>query len=120
MDRVEINGVWYVREDSLQHEEIEMELTHTESLLFENNDRLFEATRIFNDNGDLYSGFYITYINKTLCKSIRDEEVWDNEKYLLSIVDNKDTFDDFCINISTQGARELRLFIKKLIERGWK
>jgi len=56
-DRIEINGVWYVREDaindSLDHlESEEMNLTFSEECCYETDKYCFVASRIRKDEND--------------------------------------------------------------------
>ena len=86
MDRVEINGVWYVREEVQVEKQngfnfIEMELdpTHTEDLIYEDERYLLEYSIIKNPG-----------ICKMCSLEIQDKlteqtEYWDNEKFLLGL-----------------------------------
>ena len=86
MDRVEINGVWYVRENVQVEKQngfnfIEMELdpTHTEDLIYEDERYLLEYSIIKNPG-----------ICKMCSLEIQDKlteqtEYWDNEKFLLGL-----------------------------------
>lgn len=86
MDRVEINGVWYVREDvQVEKQEgfnfIEMELdpTHTEDLIYEDGRYLLEYSIIKNPG-----------ICKMCSLEIKDKlteqsEYWDNENFLIGL-----------------------------------
>ena len=86
MDRVEINGVWYVRENVQVEKQngfnfIEMELdpTHTEDLIHEDERYLLEYSIIKNPG-----------ICKMCSLEIQDKlteqtEYWDNEEFLLGL-----------------------------------
>ena len=86
MDRVEINGVWYVREEVQVEKQngfnfIEMELdpTHTEDLIYEDDRYLLEYSIIKNPG-----------ICKMCSLEIQDKlteqtEYWDNEEFLLGL-----------------------------------
>ena len=64
MDRIEINGVWYIREDTIQKENIILDPTHYEGYSVENSDFCFEATIIFKDDGTPYNGVTIECTDK--------------------------------------------------------
>lgn len=86
MDRVEINGVWYVRENVQVEKQngfnfIEMELdpTHTEDLIHEDERYLLEYSIIKNPG-----------ICKMCSLQVQDKlteqtEYWDNENFLLGL-----------------------------------
>jgi len=49
-DRIQINGVWYVREDISKEEEKDIEVTYSMSCHYENDDYVWEATRLMKDD----------------------------------------------------------------------
>ena len=52
MDRIEINGVWYVKEDKPTTPDLtEKDLTFTKSCVYETGDYCWEASLISKDNG---------------------------------------------------------------------
>jgi hypothetical protein len=84
-NRIEINGVWYVREDAitdpLDHLEAEeMDLTFSEECCFESNKYCFVASRIRRDGEDeFYPDVSIKFTDKR--SGDRDtwkEAYWDN------------------------------------------
>lgn len=86
MDRVEINGIWYVREEvqvekpnGFNFIELELDPTHTEDLIYEDDRYLLEYSIIKNPG-----------ICKMCSLEIRDKlteqtEYWDNENFLLGL-----------------------------------
>ena len=63
-NRIEINGVWYVKEDTIKKPIIELEPTKFEGYVVENRDYCFEATRIFRDDGTPYNDIDIEVTTK--------------------------------------------------------
>ena len=86
MDRVEINGVWYVREEVQVEKQngfnfIEMELdpTHTEDLIYEDERYLLEFSVIKN------VGTFTMAALEIQDKLTEETEYWDNEHFLLNL-----------------------------------
>jgi len=86
MDRVEINGVWYVKEDVQVNKQngftfIEMDLdpTHTEDLIYEDDRYLLEYSVIRN------TGTYTMASLEIQDKLTEQTEYWDNEDFLLNL-----------------------------------
>lgn len=86
MDRVEINGVWYVKEDAQVNKQngfsfIEMDLdpTHTEDLIYEDGRYLLEFSVIKN------VGTFTMATLEIQDKLTEETEYWDNEHFLLNL-----------------------------------
>ena len=86
MDRVEINGVWYVRENVQVEKQngfnfIEMELdpTHTEDLIHEDERYLLEYSIIKNPGTCKMCSLQVQD------KLTEQTEYWDNENFLLGL-----------------------------------
>ena len=128
-NRVEINGVWYVREDAITDpidhlEAEEMELIFSEECSYETKKYCFVASRIRKDGGDeFYPDISITFTDKR--NDDRDnwkEEHWDNNNWFKGILEGKaesivslDEETDIC----PQGKRQLKGFLNRLVEEGW-
>ena len=99
-NRIEINGVWYVREDLTNHKKINIveDLTHTEHYVFESSKYTFDAVRIYKNTNEFYPGFEIRFRDNTN----NYEDVWDLESFFYGILDGnpesinaaKDDLDD--------------------------
>ena len=128
-NKIEINGVWYVREDiindSLDHLEMEeIDLTFSEECCFESREYCFVASRTKKDNcEEFYEDIDVKFTDKR--SGDRDtwkEEYWDNNNWLKGILEGKaesivslDEETDIC----PQGKRQLKGFLNKLVEEGW-
>ena len=128
-NRIEINGVWYVREDaitdSLDHLEAEeMDLTFSEECSYETDKYCFVASRIRkDDSSEFYPDITIEFTDKR--SGNRDtwkEEHWDNNNWFRGILyGNSDSIEslDEETNLCPQGKRQLKGFLNRLVEEGW-
>ncbi len=118
-NRIQLNGVWYVRED-IENNKEDFELSFSLSAIYENDKYCWEAIRLYKDNSqiDFYKDIYIKFIDK------RDnpwkEELWDNVKWLAFVMNN----DPDAIKIAREsmcedGIKTFKLFLKKLHEEDW-
>lgn len=130
-NRIEINGVWYVREDAiddpLDHlEDEEMDLTFSEECTFETDKYCFVASRIRRDgssNDEFYPDISITFTDKRSGnRDIWKEEYWDNNNWFKGILEgdpesikslNEET------DIGPQGKRQFKAFLNRLVEEKW-
>jgi len=128
-NRIEINGVWYVREDAINDsldnlEEEEMDLTFTEECHYETDKYCFVASRMRKDGGDeFYPDITIEFTDKR--SGDRDtwkEDYWDNNNWFKGIIEGKaesivslDVETDIC----PQGKKQLIGFLNRLVEVGW-
>ena len=128
-NRIEINGVWYVREDAIDDpldylEDEEMNLTFSEECCYETDKYCFVASRIRKDGGDeFYPDISITFTDKR--RGDRDtwkEEYWDNNNWFKGIIEedpesikslNEET------ELCSQGKRQFKEFLNRLVEEKW-
>ena len=128
-DRIEINGVWYVREDAItdsldQLESVEMDLTFSEECCYETDKYCFVASRIRkNESGEFYPDISITFTDKR--SGNRDtwkEEYWDNNNWLKGILEgNPESVEslDNETELCKEGKRQFKGFLNRLVEEGW-
>jgi hypothetical protein len=117
-DRIQINGVWYVRET--QPEEIILDdLTQTLNIIYENGNYSWEATRIYKDDGEtFYDTFDVEFTDKT--KTPWHTEYLDNNSFFKGVLENdahsmklaEETMDN-------KGIKHFKAFLKYLKEKGW-
>jgi hypothetical protein len=128
-NRIEINGVWYVREDAitdpLDHLEAEeMDLTFSEECCFESNKYCFVASRIRRDGEDeFYPDVSIKFTDtRSGDRDTWKEEYWDNNNWFKGILEgnyesvkslNEET--DLC----SQGKKQFKAFLFILKQEGW-
>ena len=122
-DRIQIDGIWYVREDQPQTETLKPEqLTNTVNCIYETYNYCFEAVMIFKDDCDtLYPDVSIEFTDKRPTKrenwitDYLDNPIWmrgvfhgDEE----SMVDAREIMDQ-------EGIDEFRAFLKHIETKGW-
>lgn len=128
-DRVQINGVWYIREDaindSLDHlEDEEMDLAFSEECHLETDKYCFTASRLRKgDSDEFYQDISITFTDKRSGdKDTWKEEYWDNNNWFKGILEgnpesveslNKET------ELCSQGKRQFKAFLNRLVEEKW-
>ena len=128
-NRIEINGIWYVREDAimdpLDHlEDEEMDLTFSEECVYETDKYCFTASRIRRDgDNEFYPGIAIEFTDKRSGdRDMWKEEYWNNNNWFEGIIEGKaesivslDEETDLC----SQGKRQFKGFLNRLVEDGW-
>lgn len=121
MDRIQINGVWYVRETEPQ-EEIELNMdniTQSITILYENDDYVWEARRIYKEDGEtLYDGVDIEFTNRRIQSS--SIEYWDNMNWFKGILENNpESMREAIISMNDEGIKHFKLFLKYLKDKNW-
>lgn len=120
-DRIEINGVWYIREDLVESSESNSDLEITDFLgsVCETDDYSWEASKIYRDIES--NEFYNDDINiKFYDKKLKEEEYWDNCQWMRNLLNgDKETIDTARKNMSMKGVQDFIKFLKILKKRGW-
>ena len=124
MERIEINGEWYVKESSIQKpiEELDLIPTHTESLILESSGFCFEATICYRDNDE---GFYdqvdIEVTDKRFAR--REDwktENWDSTEWFKGVYQNNpESIESACEFLDDEGLKIFKCLLKHLIDRKW-
>lgn len=121
-NRIQINGVWYVREDQQDIPVLSIDdsdITNFEGCVYENVDFCWEATRIKRDDGSLYKGVDIKFTNKRGMRPWTDQ-YWDNNPWFLGVYNNHpDALVEAHESMGKEDTEVFRAFIGKLIEKGW-
>ena len=120
-NRIEIDGVWYTREDILSPEvkpRLEPSIAF-EGLVFESDLYCFEATRLRDDEGEFYDKQCdIKFINKKT--DTNDPEYWDNSEWMVKFLSNDpEAIAEAKELLCSQGIEEFRVVVKELAEKGW-
>ena len=120
MERILINGDWYVKEST--SEEIVNDYTFTNSCILETDNFCFEATRCMkDDNIEYYPDITMDLTKKEGDRKNWKIESWDNPDFLRGILDG----DDDCLRDLSETVSEpydIRVFIQMLVdlkEKGW-
>ena len=120
MDRVEINGVWYVKEDTKKH--IELDPTHFDGCVVENGDFCFEATRIFKDDGTPYDDCVTIECTDKIPSDRKDWRVehWDNNEWLRGVLkNNPESMKELPAYMGSTNIWFLQEFLQYLTDKGW-
>jgi hypothetical protein len=126
-DRIEINGVWYIREDLADSEEFLLDPTNFEGCVVENKEWCFEATRLVSDIGgnDLFPCDVDLKVTDKRGDTRDDwkEDNWDNPGFLRGILNNDREAMSIItvspINMDAKGIKYLQLFLKHLQTKKW-
>ena len=123
-NRIQIDGVWYVREDAQPAEETFEDIHLTQSLecVYETGDYCWVASRMYKDDGEtFYPDIDIEFIDKTSRnRDFWKTDFWDNNSYFLGVYNNNpDSMPDAQETMNKQGIKDFRNFIHKLIQMGW-
>jgi hypothetical protein len=118
-DRIEINGIWYIREDLADKQE-EVELSFSLEAMYENDKYCWEATRLYKENSQthFYDDIDIKFSDKR--EKPWKKEHWDNNSWMKGVMNN-DPEAIICAKESMceDGIKTFKLFLNKLQEEGW-
>ena len=120
-DRIKIEGVWYVKEDTSVKESIELDPTHFEGCVVENDEFCFEANRILRDNGTPYPGVDIKFTDKRF-ENRKDWKVenWDNTSWIKGVLnDNPESLEQLPADMDTRDIHFFQAFLQHLQTEGW-
>ena len=115
-DRIQINGVWYVREDETELTD-NINVTHVQQCTYETDEYAWEASRIYKDDLEtFYSGVDVKFTDKKK----NYDDYWDNNDYLLGVLNNDNYFINLAReNMNVEGIKDFKNFIYYLKEKGW-
>jgi len=120
-NRIEIDGVWYIREDNTTPEvkpQLEPSIAY-EGLVFESDLYCFEATRLRDDDGEFYDKeCSIKFTDKKI--DIDNSEYWDNAEWMIGFLNNDpEAIAEAEEALCPQGMEEFRIVVQELAEKGW-
>jgi hypothetical protein len=120
-NRIEIDGIWYTREDNTTPEvtpQLEPSVSY-EGLVFESDLYCFEATRLRDDAGNFYDKHCdIKFTDKKL--DIDNSEHWDNVDWMNAVLNNDaEAIDEANESLCSQGLVEMKEVLSELAENGW-
>ena len=120
-NRIQIDGVWYVKEDQIQIKEIEMDPVWFDGCVVENGEVVFEATRILRDDYTPYSDSVNIEFTDKRSDDKKDWKVdnWDNNKWMVGVMQNNpDSMKDLP-DIGKDNILFLQEFLKQLKDKDW-
>lgn len=118
-NRIQINGVWYVKEDTIKKPTIELEPTKFEGYVVENRDYCFEATRIFRDDGTPYESINIEVTTKKGKRKNWTTDHWDNNVWMIGILKNDEDAWKELPKMSQDNILFLQAFLQFLKDKKW-
>ena len=126
-ERIEINGVWYIRED-LAVCPIEMDdvsIANSLECTYETGDWCFTASVILKEDAvlltDHYPDPYVLIVDKRSSdRSDWTEDSSDNPNWMIGILEGSpEAVSDAVKMFDTQGLAEFKRFLLHLVEKGW-
>ena len=130
-NRIQLNGVWYVREDLVVPETTTNtkeqvfnpdNVTSFEACVYETDGYCWEASRLQkNEDGSFYRGIDIKFTDKTP-EDRKDwiEDYWDNNNWMMKVFNGeKDALDEASKSMNEEGVKTFREFLGYLNDLGW-
>jgi hypothetical protein len=117
-DRIQINGVWYVREEQ-PTKKIDWDITTYNGRVYESDLYCFKITQILNEDGLPYNNSCDIEITDKRVKPWKVEHV-DNQKWFIGVLQNNpesmvEANKMFC----EQGIAEFQSVISDLMDNDW-
>ena len=117
MNRIQINGIWYVPENS--QDVVEIEPDREECYTVENSDFYFKAIRIFDqEENSFFDDIDIYFIDKRPNKP-KQQDTWDNNDWMIGILKNDDASMEDLPDIGRSGLATLKAFLQFLVDKDW-
>lgn len=117
MNRIQINGIWYVPEDS--QDVIVIEPDREECYTIENSDFYFKAIRFFDqENNSFFDDIDIHFIDKRHNKT-KDQETWDSNDWMIGVLKGDEASMEELPDIGRSGLATLRAFLQYLVDKDW-
>jgi len=117
-DRIQIDGVWYVRETKPQPKFIDVKITTSISAGYENDDYCWEAIKLLNDDGTQHDDIYVEFIDKKI--DFNKIDYWDNILWIKGVYENNpDSIAQASEMMSDDGILHFRSFLNELKKIGW-
>jgi hypothetical protein len=123
-ERIQVNGVWYVRETP-ETEIEDKDITVSMERIWESSDWCFIATVIMKDDAETLDDHYPDPYIKITDKRSDDREDWvedeiDNPLFMFGVLEGQsDSMKDANQMFDKQGLNEFKAFLKHLIKVGW-
>lgn len=121
-DRIQINGIWYIPEQTTEHAPIVKtvntdSITFSEQAIYEDEKYSWEVCKVIYKHEPLtYCEPYIHFRNK----NTKEEEAWDNFDWVKAVVNNESKQTNEALELmDREGIILFRTFIKHLIAINW-
>ena len=124
-DRIEVNGVWYIKENTIVQptiSELEPGIKY-DGFVFESNLYSFDCTRVYDEDGNLYKdgNLCIKFTDKSIIHDIdKFQEHWDNGDWMNGILDGDEgSIETAMESLCSQGLVELKEVLTTLRVAAW-
>ena len=129
-NRIEVDGVWYVKEESLAESNIEVtiresDLTFTRDCVYEDDKYCFEFSVLENmelsvgEDGKFYMPS-VTFTNKIPDGDIMIEGIWDNDEYLWGVYEGNPKHIAMSMgSLTPKGVNLFRCFLTHMVDVGY-
>ena len=128
-DRIEVNGVWYIKEESdtlVEKLDVISKLdsgVKYDGMVFESDLYAFDCTRIYDEDGNLYKdgNVSIKFTDKSVVHDIEKfQEHWDNEAWMQGVIeDDEESIVEAMESLCSQGLVELKEVLLQLRAEAW-
>jgi len=116
MDRIQINGIWYIKED--HQESIQLDPTNYHGCVVENDEFCIEAMKLYDEDGDrYYDSLDIKFVDKR--QKPWKEDNWDYTPWMNGVLDNNTESLNELPYIGPKGVKYLQAFLKHLKDKEW-
>ena len=119
-DRIQVNGVWYVREQEDTAPEVKIDIIRSEARTIESDKYCFEAIRLERKDapGTYFEDIDIKFTDKR--EKPWKEDYWDNNAWIRGVLMNDpESLENLRESVCLQGQAEFKTFLKELKEEGW-
>jgi len=117
MERINVNGVWYVREDSSQEEKKYIEIYNYIGCNCETSDYSWEATRHLKDDNETFYGEIGIIFTDKRNKII---ENWDTMSFFKGVLENDpESIAELRESVDKEGEIDFKQFLSVLKAQGW-
>ena len=123
-DRIQINGVWYVKEQpDPKPEPHSVEVAHYQSIVYEDSDYCFTARMLINPETQqpkyTIIGMDIEVVDKTKGKDWTTE-YWDSEFFLRGCYErNPESIETLKESLNDTGIENFIAFLQHTVDNGW-
>ena len=130
-DRIEVDGVWYIKEEVVTSKFEKVWISELEpgikydGFVFESNLYAFDCTRIYDEDGNLYKDgtVSIKFTDKSKYSGLGDVEIgeiWDNADWMRGIIENEvEAIEEAMESLCSQGFAELKEVLTTLRVAAW-
>ena len=124
-DRIEVNGVWYIKENTIVQPTISQldSGVKYDGMVFESDLYSFDCTRVYDEDGNLYKdgNLCIKFTDKSIIHDIdKFQEHWDNVDWMNGILDGDEgSIETAMESLCSQGLVELKEVLTTLRVAAW-